>query len=91
MSENLSKTPEREKLFELSRRDGSKAIFRFDKEDNVWYLNIPHKGKGASIPLPDLNFDNCQTLKDCLDLMAKSFRGEKWVAQVYMDIMYEGA
>lgn len=94
MSENLSKTPQTEKLFEMTKRDRSKAQFRFVREEGVWYWDIPHKtletekklGLVASLLLPDVNLDKCETLKACFDAIAQQ-RSEQWVGQIYADIM----
>jgi len=94
MSENLSKTPETEKLFEMTRRNKSKAQFRFIKDGGVWYWDLPHKtpevvkkkGLVYALPLPDITLDDCGTLRECLDTIAKK-RGENWVGQVFVDIM----
>ena len=78
-----------EKVFELKKRDGSKAEFRFTKQEGVWYWDLPHKATKMvmpSLPLPDVNLDECDTLKKCLDAVAEK-RKEDWVAQVYADIM----
>lgn len=93
MSENLSKS-KNEKLFSMKKRDGSKAEFRFIKQDGIWYWDIPHKqlkikkrpGTVPSLPLPDVNLDKCDTLKDCFDAISKQ-RGTKWVGEIYADIM----
>lgn len=78
----------------MTKRDGSKAKFRFVKEGGVWYWDIPHKtsesekkrGLVSSLPLPDVNLDKCGTLKACFDAIAKQ-RSEQWVGQIYADIM----
>jgi len=81
-----------EKIFkDLTRRDGSKAEFRFTKQEGVWYWDLPHKTKEGkqpmpSLPLPDVELDNHKSLKECLAAIAKE-RGENWVGQVYSDIM----
>lgn len=93
MSENLSKKPN-EKLFEMKKRKNGVGQFRFVKEGDVWYWDMLHKQSEQekkssivkSLPLPDVNLDKCNTLKECLDAIAKH-RGSDWVGQIYVDIM----
>jgi hypothetical protein len=76
------------KVFTMKRRDGTYAEFPFDKpKGSVWYLAIPHKGEGAAIPFPDLDVDNCKSLKNVLDGLA-SIRSDAYSAQIYMGFMY---
>jgi hypothetical protein len=81
------------KEFECPRRDGTKAKFVFEKpEGSVWYWDIPQHiissfpDHIASLPLPDVNLDKANTLKECLDLIAKK-RGQDWVGQVVVDLL----
>ena len=93
MSENKSKKAN-EKIFEMQKRNGGIAKFRFVKEGRVWYWDMLHKrseqdkklGIVKSLPLPDVNLDKCNTLKDCFDAIAK-YRGSDWVGQIYADVM----
>jgi len=94
MTENLSKDKNR-KVFEMKKRTGDTAQFTFVKEEGVWFWEIPHKqgtelkkhGIMPSLPLPDVDLDNCNTLKECFDAIAKK-RGELWVGQIFADIMH---
>ena len=80
------------KTFKMKRRDGSEAEFRYVKQDGVWYWDITWKDLGAmpnatpSLPLPDVNLDKCESLKECFDAIAKK-RGENWVGQIFVDAM----
>lgn len=91
MSENLSQDKDI-KLFEMKKRDGKIAQFRFVKQDNVWYWDILHKKMGAlsgcvpSLPLPDIALDSCNSLKECFNAIAQK-RGYNWVGEIYADIM----
>jgi len=75
-------------------RIGGVAKFRFVKEGGVWYWDMLHKQTGQekkqgvvkALPLPDVDLDNCNTLKECFDAIAKR-RGEDWVGQIFADAM----
>ncbi len=82
---------ETRKEFEMPRMDGTKAKVVFVKpEGSVWYLDIPKhlvesfEGRTASLPLPDVDLDKAETLKDCLDLIAEK-RSQDWVGQIVVD------
>lgn len=83
-----------EKVFELKKRNGEVAKFRFVREGSTWYWDMLHKqskqeeesGIVKSLPLPDVNLDKCNTLKECLDAIAK-YRSSNWVGQIYADVM----
>lgn len=96
MSENLSKKKD-EKLFEMKKYPTMSGVakFRFTKENGVWYWDLLHKqtdveknqGVIASLPLPGIDLDECDTLKKCFDVIAK-YRGEAWVGQIFTNIMH---
>lgn len=79
----------------MKKMKGGKAQFTFVKEEGVWYWDIPHKtpevvkkkGIVYALPLPDVDLDNCSTLKECFDAIAKK-RSEAWVGQIFTDIMH---
>lgn len=84
---------ENRKEFEVPRRDGTKAKFVFVKpEGSVWHWDLPEhirdapEGNVASLPLPDVNLDNANTVKECLDLIGQK-RGQDWVGQVVVDLL----
>lgn len=78
--------------YEVPRRDGTKAKFTFVKQDDVWFWDLPKhirqspKGTTASLPLPDIDLDKAETLKECLNLIGKK-RSEEWVGQVVVDLL----
>jgi len=77
------------KEFTMIRKDGTTAIFQFEKpEGNVWYWNVPLETKGeiGSLPLPDVELDKVNDLQDCLRLIAEK-RGEDWVMRIVHDIL----
>ncbi len=84
---------ETRKEFDCPRMDGTKAKFVFVKPDgSVWHLDIPKhiresfEGHTASLPLPDVDLDKAETLKECLDLIGEK-RGKDWVGQIVVDLL----
>lgn len=72
------------KEFDCPRRDGTKAKFVFVKPDgSVWYWDVVD---GKSLPLPDVNLNKAENLKECLDLISEK-RGKDWVGQVVVDLL----
>ena len=81
------------KLFEIPRKDGTKAKIVFVKpKGSIWYWDIPKHlinsfpGYTASLPLPDVDLEEAKTLKECLDLIGAK-RGQDWVGQVIVDLL----
>ena len=80
------------KEFECLRRDGSKALFVFVKDEGIWYWDLPKHlrdappGSIASLPLPDISLDKAKSLKEALDLIGQR-RGQDWVGQIVVDLL----
>jgi len=80
------------KEFQVPKRNGTKAKFSFVKQNGVWFWDLPKEvlsapmGSVASLPLPDVDLDKAESVKECLDLIGKK-RGEDWVGQVVVDLL----
>jgi len=62
----------------------------FDRpKGSVWYWNLPLEKDGTrkgSVPLVGVELKGANTLKECLDLIAK-VRDEEWVGKMISDFL----